>query len=88
MLTETVAADTTAPTVKLGTAADDDAYANLVINAGAADNDCWDETDDTDAIISANIDADTLLKVTLTHAVDATAAAGAGVPFFVFEIWQ
>jgi hypothetical protein len=32
MLTETVAADTTAPTVKLGTAADDDAYANLVIN--------------------------------------------------------
>lgn len=86
MVTETFACDTTPARVELGTAADSDAYAKLVIADGAADNDCFDETDDTDAIISASISANSLVRVTLTQSVDATADAGKGVPFFVFRL--
>lgn len=86
MVTETFATDTTTGSVQLGTAADADAYAKLVIPDGTADNDCFDETDDTDAIISANISANSLVRVTLTNGTDSTAVAGQGVPFFVFRM--
>jgi len=86
MVTETFACDSTAASVELGTASDSDAYAKLNIADAAADNDCYDETDDTDAIISANIAANALVRVTLSQSVDGTADAGKGVPFFVFRL--
>lgn len=86
MVTETFADDTTTASVQLGTAADADAYAKLAIPDGTADNDCFDETDDTDAIISANIAASALVRVTLTNGTDSGTVAGKGVPFFVFRM--
>jgi len=86
MITETFATNATTGSVQLGTASDADAYAKLVIPDGAADNDCYDETDDTDAIISANISAGALVRVTLTHGTDGSSVAGIGIPFFVFRM--
>ena len=85
-ITETFATDTTVGSVELGTAADSDAYAKLNLVDAAADNDFYDETDDTDAIISAPIAANTLLRVTLTNGTDSTAVAGKGMPIMYFEI--
>jgi hypothetical protein len=86
MITEVFATDLTTGSVQLGTAADADAYAKLVIPDGTADNDCYDETDDTDAIISANISANSLVRVTLTNGTDGTAVTGQGIPLFVFRM--
>ena len=86
MVTETFACDATPASVELGTASDSDAYAKLTIADAAADNDCFDETDDTDAIISANIAANALVRVTLTQSTDGTADAGKGIPFFMLRL--
>ena len=87
MVTEDFAGDTTRASFELGTASDSDAYAKLVIPDGTADNDCFDETDDDDAIISADIAAGALVRITLTNGTDSSAVAGQGVPFFVVELW-
>lgn len=87
MVTEVFAADTTPGTVELGTAADADAYAKLSIPDGTADNDCFDVTDDTDAIITEAIASGTLLKVTLTNGTDASAVTGQGIPYFDIYCW-
>lgn len=87
MITEVFACDTTNGTFELGTAADSDAYALLSIPDGSSDNDCFDETDDTDAIISANIAAGALVRITLTNGTDSSAVTGQGVPFFIVELW-
>jgi hypothetical protein len=86
MVTETFATDTTTGSVELGTASDSDAYAKLNIPNATADNDFFDETDDTDAIISPNIAANQLVRVTLTNGTDSTAVGGKGIPMFVFEL--
>ena len=85
MVTKTFACSSTAAKVKLGVSGgDDDAYALLNIANAAAANDCFDETDDTDAIISASIAAGTLLQMTLVSGVDGSADAGKGMPFMDF----
>ena len=53
---------------------------------GAADNDCFDETDDTDAII-ADIPADQLVRVTLTNGTDSGTVAGIGIPYVVIRLY-
>jgi hypothetical protein len=87
-ITETFACDGTAASVELGSTSDADAYAKLTIADAAADNDCFDVSDDTDAIISANIAAGALLKVTLTQSTDGSSDAGKGMPFFDFYVWN
>lgn len=64
MVTETFTATTTAGFVRLGTAADPDAYAELNM-ATAADTDYWNIQDDTDAIIDKFLPADTQVEVAL-----------------------
>lgn len=85
MVTETFADDVTVAKVKVGTAADDDAFALLNIADGAADLDSYDETDDTDAIISEDIPADTLVRITCTAGTDSGTAAGKGQPYVTIE---
>jgi len=80
------AVDTGEANVQLGTAADANVYAQLNIPDAAADLDFYDETDDTNAIISADIAHDTLLRVTLTNGTDGTAVTGQGIPFLWFEL--
>ena len=87
MITEAFAATTTPASIELGTAADADAFAKLNIPDLAADVDCYDETDDTDAIIADDIPAGTLLEVNLTQATDDTSDTGQGIPFFDFWVW-
>jgi len=89
MTTEAFACDGTVASVALGTSGDADAYALLNIVDETADNDCFDTTDDTDAIISEDIAAGALLRVTLTQATNGGGTdSGQGHPFFVFEIFK
>lgn len=87
MVTEVFATDTTTGSVAVGTAADADAYGILNVPDGAADNDCIDKTDDTDAIVSASIAASTLVRVTLTNGTDASAVTGQGIPYIDIYYW-
>ncbi len=87
-ITETFAVDSSEGSVQLGTAADANAYAQLNIADAAADNDFFDETDDTNAIIAEDIAADVLLRVTLTNGTDGTGVTGQGIPIMHFELYQ
>jgi len=88
-ITETFVGTTTDADVQVGTTADPDAYAKLVIpETTAADLDFWDVSDDTDAIILAEpLPADTLIKVTFTAPTGGT-PAGIGWVQLDFEIWK
>ena len=86
-ITEVFATDTTEGSVEVGTAADADAYAKLSIADEAADNDFYDETDDSDAIIDADIAADTLIRITLTNGTDSGTVSGKGIPMLYFEVY-
>lgn len=87
-VTEEFACATTVASIKLGTAADDDAYATLNIADETADKDYFDVSDDTDAITEDEIAADTLLQVTLTQSTDDSSDAGKGHPSFTFEVYK
>lgn len=87
-ITEVFACASTAASVELGITGDTDEYAKLTIADEAADGDFFDVSDDTDAIIEAEIAADTLLIVTLTQSTDDSADTGKGHPSFDFEIYQ
>lgn len=82
---EAFANDATVASVAVGTAADADAYGLLNIADGVADLDYYDKSDDTDAVIAANIPADQLVQVTLTNGTDGTAVTGQGIPHVVIE---
>lgn len=66
-VTEVFETVTTVAHVQVGTSADADAYGKLNIPTGAADNTVVNKADDTDAIIAADIPADTAVHVTLTE---------------------
>lgn len=87
-VTEEFACSTTPANIQLGTAADNDAYALLSIPDETADEDFYDQTDDTDAILNADIPADTLLEVNLTQSTDGSADAGKGKPVIVIEWYK
>lgn len=74
-VTETFNQVTTPAYVRLGTAADPDAYAELNM-AAAADTDYWNTQDDTDAIIAEALPADTQIEVAL---VSPTGGVPAGI---------
>ena len=87
-ITETFANDSTEANFQVGTAADNDAYAKLNIADGAADEDFYDETDDTNAILAADIPADTLIEINLTNGTDGSAVAGKGYPTLWLQIYK
>ena len=86
VMTTEAFASATPGAVRVGTAADPDAYAELVIPSGTAANECFDETLDPDAIKprapdqAAQIPADQLVQVTFVNATGG-GVAGQGVPF-------
>lgn len=73
--------------VQIGTADDNDAYAKLVVADATADEDCYDVTDDTDAILDEDIPSGTLVEVNLVQCTDSGTAAGIGMPFVDFYVW-
>lgn len=76
-ITEATVFATTLGSVAVGTSADADAYGILNIPTAAADNTVVNKLDDTDAIIAADIPAETAVHVTLTEGTGA-ALAGQG----------
>lgn len=72
MVTETFTATTTAGFVRLGTASDADAYAELNMGT-AADTDYYNTQDDTDAIIEASVTS-TQIEVALVAPTGGTPA--------------
>ena len=86
--TEVFACSTKAANVKVGTAADPDAYGQLNVADGTADNAAFNEGDDTDAIISAAIAADTAVMITLDEGTDASAVTGQGHPTVIIDWYQ
>lgn len=71
--TETFTDTTTPGYVRIGTAADNDAYAELNLGT-TADTDCVSEATDTDAIIDEAIPADSQVEVTLVAPTGGTPA--------------
>lgn len=80
-VTETFNAVTTPGYVRVGTAADPDAYAELNMGA-AADTNTWNTQDDTDAIIDPDLPADTQIEVAFVAPTGGT-PAGIGTPFVI-----
>lgn len=79
-------------TVEVGTIADPDAYGLLNVATAAADADFYDQTDDTDAVMTyagatqeTQIAADSLVAL---KTVGGAASAGKGIPILTFRIWK
>ena len=82
-VTETFACDATEASFLVGTTADDDAYCKLNITDGTAAGDTFNIQDDTDAIISEALPADTQIECTPVVGVDSGTEAGIGYPYVV-----
>ena len=82
---EVFACDATVAHVQVGTSADADAYGKLQVADGTADNSVFNSVDDTDAVIAADIPANTAIHVTLTEGTDGTAVTGKGFPYVVID---
>ena len=87
MVTEVFACDSTVASVRVGTAGNNDAFAELNIPDATADEDCYDVSDDTDAILDEDIPADTLVEVNLIQSTDASSDTGKGIPFIDIYVW-
>lgn len=86
-IVETFACTSTVAMLQLGTTASNTAYAKLEIADTTADEDFFDETDDTNAILEDDIAANTLLEVGMYHGQD-TSLAGQGYPMLFFELYE
>lgn len=84
-VTEVFACDATNAQVDVGTSADGDAFGRLNIPDLSADNTVVNSGDDTDAIIDADIPADTCVHVTCTDGTDGTAVTGQGYPYVIID---
>lgn len=82
--TEAFVTATTLAQVQVGTSADADAYGLLNIPTGSADNTVVNSTDDTDAIIAADIPAETCVHVTLVEGTGAS-LTGQGYPYIIID---
>jgi hypothetical protein len=83
-LSEATVFATTLGHIQVGTAADADAYGKLNIATGQAINTVYNSSDDTDAIIDADIPADTVVVVTLTEGTGA-GLTGQGAPMVAID---
>jgi len=84
-VTETFACDSTEASFLVGTTSDDDAYAKLNITDGTALTDTFNIQDDTNAIISEALPADTQIECKPVVGVDSGTEAGIGYPYVVVE---
>ena len=85
-VTETFACDNTAAKIQIGSGGDLDAYGQLEIPDGTAATNCFNVQDDTDAVISQALPADTQIEVTSVKGVDAGTEAGIGYEY-VSVLW-
>ena len=83
--TEAFLDDATAAQVLVGIVGNTDAYAALNIADGTAINTIFNSGDDTDAIIDADIPADTTTLVTLVEGTDGTGVTGQGYPYVIID---
>ena len=83
MVTETFTADTTPGYVRVGTATDADAYAELNMGT-AADTNYYNVRDDTDAIKDVEIPSSTQIEIALVAPTGGT-PAGAGYVNIIIE---
>lgn len=84
ILSEIAAWTTTDGLVNVGTAADIDAFGLLSITTATAINTVFNTKDDTDAIIDADIPANTAVLVTLTEGTGGS-LTGIGNPYVVID---
>ena len=82
-VTETFADDTLEACFNVGTSSDADAYAKLNITDGTALTDTFNIQDDTNAIISEALPADTQIECKPVVGVDSGTEAGIGYPYVV-----
>ena len=82
-VTETFACDATEASFQVGTASDADAYCKLNITDGTAAGDTFNIQNDTNAIISEALPADTQIECTPVVGVDSGTEAGIGYPYVV-----
>lgn len=84
-VTETFADDTITGKVLVGTTADPNAYGQLEIDDTTAATNAYNNQDDTDAVISDALPADTQIEVTYVQATDTGTAAGKGYAYVEVE---
>lgn len=84
--TTTFTATSTGAFVKLGTSADDDAYASLGSLGTLAATDTFNTVNDPDAIINADLPADTQIEVVYT-APTGGSPAGVGLVYVVVDVF-
>lgn len=77
---------TTGAFVKLGTTSDDDAYASLGSLGALAATDTFNTVNDSDAIINADLPADTQIEVVFTAPTGGT-PAGVGQVYVVVDCY-
>jgi len=83
--TEAFLDDTLEAAVELGIIGDLDAHAKLNITDATAINVVFNSGDDTDAILDADIPADTALQLTLTEGTDGSGVTGQGQPYVIID---
>ena len=83
--TEAFLDDTLEAAVEVGIIGDLDEHAKLNITDGTAINTVFNSGDDTDAIIDADISADTALQVTLTEGTDGSGVTGQGQVYVIID---
>lgn len=83
-VTEATVFATTLGSVQVGISTDLDAYGKLNIATGVGAQTVFNSSDDEDAIIDANIPADTVVTVTLTEGTGA-GLTGQGAPIVVID---
>ncbi len=83
--TEAFADDTAEAHVQVGIIGDLDEHGKLNITDLTAINTVFNSKDDTDAIIDADIAADTTVVVTLTEGTDGTGVTGQGAPYVIID---
>ena len=84
-VTEAFACDATNALVHVGTIADENAYGTLTIADLTLISTAFNEGDDTDAIIAADIAADTVVMITLVEGTDGTGVTGQGHPTVIID---
>jgi len=88
MVTEIINADTTEPAVLVGTAGDNDAYAQLNITDATADEACFNVDNDANAILNEDIPSGTLVEMNFKFGAEtAGSLTGQGIPYVDMYVW-
>lgn len=74
-------------TMEVGTSGNTDAFGLLTIPDASADEDVIDVSDDTDAILDADIPAGTLVEVNFKHGTESGGVTGQGIPLIDMYVW-